>query len=151
MDGGGGGDEHLRLERDPLAHAGGHGEARHVGQRVDRDDGEDGGAVLLRAFGEAAASVQVYVLVTMNVSTFTMGLLLANAGDGKPGSHWRALLSTLRQPAIYAVATAACCKAMDLHPEHIRWLWEPLKMMAEALVGIALLLFSVQRPLWFRC
>jgi len=96
------------------------------------------------AFGEAAASVQVYVLVTMNVSTFTMGLLLANAGDGKPGSHWRALLSTLRQPAIYAVATAACCKAMDLHPEHIRWLWEPLKMMAEALVGIALLTLGVQ-------
>lgn len=96
------------------------------------------------AFGQAAASVQVYVLVTMNISTFTMGLLLANAGDGRPGSHWRALMSTLRQPAIYAVLTAGLCKWIGLHPETISWLWNPLSMMADALVGIALLTLGVQ-------
>ena len=38
------------------------------------------------AFGKEAAAVQVYVLVTMNVSTFTVGLFLANA-DARGG--WR--------------------------------------------------------------
>ncbi len=50
----GGGDEHLAFERDPLADARGDGEARHVGERVGGDDGEDGAAVGLVAAGDAA-------------------------------------------------------------------------------------------------
>ncbi len=96
------------------------------------------------AFGQAAASVQVYVLVTMNVSTFTMGLFLANAVDGKPGGHWRALFSTLRQPAIYAVFSAVLCKTLNLPVQEISWLWQPVNLMADALVGIALLTLGVQ-------
>jgi hypothetical protein len=95
------------------------------------------------AFGKEAAAVQVYVLVVMNVSTFTFGLFLANNG-AEAVSHRRALLSTLRQPAIYAVTAAALCKALGWQPMHITALWQPLDMLADALVGFALLTLGVQ-------
>ena len=97
------------------------------------------------AFGPEAAAVQVYVLVTMNVSTFTVGLFLANSdASGGWRSHLRALSATLRQPAIYAVASALTCKSLDLHPESVTWLWEPLQMLSNALIGFALVTLGVQ-------
>ncbi len=59
------------------------------------------------AFGKEAAAVQVYVLVTMNVSTFTVGLFLAQSRHESPRPHRRALMNVLRQPTIYAVAAGA--------------------------------------------
>lgn len=96
------------------------------------------------AFGPEGAAVQVYVLVTMNISTFTVGLLLASSEESHGGNHWKALTATLRQPTIHAVLLAASCKALDLHPEKLVWLWQPLKMQADALVGVALLTLGVQ-------
>ena len=96
------------------------------------------------AFGPEGAAVQVYALVTMNVSTFTVGLLLASSDESHGGNHWKALSATLRQPTIYAVLCAAGCKTLDLHPEKLIWLWQPLEMQASALVGIALLTLGVQ-------
>ena len=95
------------------------------------------------AFGTEAAAVQVYVLVVMNVSTFTCGLFLANNGSAAV-SHRRALLSTLRQPAIYAVTAAAICKSLGLQPMRVTALWQPLDMLADALVGVALVTLGVQ-------
>jgi malate permease and related proteins len=95
------------------------------------------------AFGNDAAAVQVYVLVVMNVSTFTFGLFLANNG-AEAISHRRALLSTIRQPALYAVLTAAVCKALHLDVRHVTAIWQPLDILATALVGTALLTLGVQ-------
>ena len=95
------------------------------------------------AFGKEAAAVQVYVLVVMNVSTFTFGLFLANNG-AEAISHRRSLLSTIRQPALYAVMTAAICKALHLDVQHVTWIWQPLDILAAALVGTALLTLGVQ-------
>ena len=95
------------------------------------------------AFGEAAAAVQVYVLVVMNVSTFTFGLFLANNGAGT-ASHRRSLLSTIRQPSLYAVISAGVCKALHLDVQHVTWIWQPLDILAAALVGTALLTLGVQ-------
>lgn len=95
------------------------------------------------AFGKEAAAVQVYVLVVMNVSTFTCGLFLANNG-AQAVSHRRALLSTLRQPAIYAVTAAALCKTLGWQPMGITALGQPLDMLADALVGVALVTLGVQ-------
>lgn len=97
------------------------------------------------AFGKEAAAVQVYVLVTMNVSTFTVGLFLANA-DAAGGwrSHAKALTATLRQPAIYAVTAAVICKNFDIPVQSVTFLWEPIKMIADALIGFALLTLGVQ-------
>lgn len=97
------------------------------------------------AFGKEAAAVQVYVLVTMNVSTFTVGLFLANA-DAAGGwrSHAKAVTATLRQPAIYAVTAAVICKNFDIPVQSVTFLWEPIKMIADALIGFALLTLGVQ-------
>jgi hypothetical protein len=81
----------------------------------------------------------------MNVSTFTVGLFLANA-DARGGwrSHLKALNATLRQPAIYAVTSAAICKLMHWDVHTVTWLWEPLRMLADALIGFALVTLGVQ-------
>ena len=97
------------------------------------------------AFGKEAAAVQVYALVTMNVSTFTVGLFLANAdATGGWRSHAKALTATLRQPAIYAVTAAVICKNFDLPVHSVVWLWEPVRMLADVLIGFALLTLGVQ-------
>lgn len=108
------------------------------------NSGNFGLPLVALAFGHAAASVQVYVLVVVNVSTFTVGLFLASGTAGGAGGHRRALLSTLRQPAIYAVAAAALCKAMNLPVQKITALWQPMNMMAGALVGVALFTLGTQ-------
>ncbi len=97
------------------------------------------------AFGKAAAAVQVFALVTMNVSTFTVGLFLANAeAGGGWRSHARALTATLRQPAIYAVTAAVICRNFDIPVRDVTFFWEPVKMLADCLIGFALLTLGVQ-------
>ena len=97
------------------------------------------------AFGQAAGAVQVYVLVTMNVSMFTLGVYLASADVGRGWQgHRTALLTTLRQPSIYAVSLAVLCRWLELPVTTITWLWEPLHIVASTLVGFALLTLGVQ-------
>jgi malate permease and related proteins len=107
--------------------------------------GNFGIPLITLAFGEAAGAVQVYVLVTANVSMFTFGVFLANVkADGGWRGHHMALLATLRQPSIYAVMAAMICKALGLPVQSVGWLWEPLEIMASCLVGFALLTLGVQ-------
>jgi len=109
------------------------------------NNGNFGIPVVTLAFGEAAASVQVYALVTMNVCTFTLGVFLAN---GSTGTGWRgqkkALSATLRQPSLYAVAAALTCKFLHIPVPSVTWLWEPLSIIASGLVPFALLTLGVQ-------
>ena len=44
--------------------------------------GNFGLPLITLAFGKAAAAVQVYALITVNVSTFTLGMFLANTQSG---------------------------------------------------------------------
>lgn len=96
------------------------------------------------AFGKEAAAVQVYVLVTMNVSTFTVGLFLAQARGESASPHRRALLNVLRQPTLYAVMAGTLCRALDVHVKAAPWLWEPVKLLAAGLIGFALVTLGVQ-------
>jgi len=95
------------------------------------------------AFGHQGAAVQVYVLATMNVATFTIGLFLAQE-KGETGAHWRALMRVLRQPTLYAVVAGAICKTLDLQIKEITWLWQPLDLLQAGLVGFALVTLGVQ-------
>ncbi|WP_009961679.1 AEC family transporter [Verrucomicrobium spinosum] len=106
------------------------------------------------AFGHEGAAVQVYVLATMNVATFTIGLFLAQERGEKPGAHWRALNGMLRQPTLYALLAGVLAKSTGLHLQEVTWLWQPLDLLQAALVGFALLTLGVQmsqtRPAPFR-
>ncbi len=101
------------------------------------------------AFGEKAAVVQVYVLVTMNVSTFTVGLFLAQSRGEAPGSHGRALLNVLRQPTLYAVLAGILCRnfhipLVDRPVTELTWIWQPAQLFAGGLIGFALVTLGVQ-------
>jgi predicted permease len=96
------------------------------------------------AFGREGGAVQVYVLATMNVTTFTVGLFLAQERGEKPGAHWRALNAMLRQPTIYALLAGVACKAIGWEIQKITWLWQPVYLLESALVGFALLTLGVQ-------
>ena len=96
------------------------------------------------AFGHAAAAIQIYVLATMNVSTYTIGLFLAQSHGESAGSHRKALAKVLRQPTIYALLAAIVCKSLHLPVKEINWIWQPLDLLQSGLIGFALVTLGVQ-------
>ena len=96
------------------------------------------------AFGPHAAAIQIYVLATMNVSTYTIGLFLAQSHGETEKSHRKALLKVLRQPTLYALMLGILCKAFDVPVKSITWLWEPLDLIQAGLIGFALVTLGVQ-------
>lgn len=96
------------------------------------------------AFGAHAAAIQIYVLATMNVSTYTIGLFLAQSHGEAAVSHRKALLKVLRQPTLYALLLGVICKSSGLPVKSITWLWEPLDLIQGGLIGFALVTLGVQ-------
>ena len=106
------------------------------------------------AFGEHAGAIQIYVLATMNVSTYTIGLFLAQSHGETVSSHRSALLKVLRQPTIYALLLGILCKTFAVPVKSVSWLWEPLDLIQHGLIGFALVTLGVQmsqtKPAAFR-
>lgn len=96
------------------------------------------------AFGNFAAEVQIFVLATMNVSTYTVGLFLAQARGESPGSHRRALMKMLRQPTLYALAAGLLCRSLGVRVQDWIWLWQPFDLIQACLIGFALVTLGVQ-------
>lgn len=96
------------------------------------------------AFGQQAAAVQIYVLATMNVSTYTVGLFLAQSHGETAASHRQALMKVLRQPTLYALLLGILCKTFSIPVKSITWLWEPLDLIQSGLIGFALVTLGVQ-------
>lgn len=102
------------------------------------------------AFPTQGPVVQVFVLATMNVSMFTLGITLAGLqAEDESGSEnrtpaWKKLLPILRQPSIYAIIAALIARRFDNPIEDIVFLWKPLSYVADALVGFALITLGVQ-------
>ena len=116
--------------------------------------GNYGLPLVILAFGQAAGEVQIFVLATMNVSTYTIGLLLAQSHGESAGSHRQALMKVLRQPTLYALFAGLACRGLELPVQQINWLWQPLDLIQSCLIGFALLTLGVQmsqtRPAPFR-
>ncbi len=108
------------------------------------NSGNFGLPLVTLAFGHAAVAVQIYVLVTMNVATFTVGLFLAQSHGEAPGKHRRALLALLRQPSLYAVIAGLSCRGLSLEVQKATWLWQPLELLSAGLIGFALITLGVQ-------
>ncbi|MEI6536743.1 MAG: AEC family transporter [Verrucomicrobiaceae bacterium] len=108
------------------------------------NSGNYGLPLVTLAFGHQAAAVQIYVLATMNVATFTVGLFLAQSHGETPGKHRRALLSVLRQPTLYAVGAGLLCRSLSLPVQNVTWLWQPLQLLQAGLIGFALVTLGVQ-------
>jgi malate permease and related proteins len=93
------------------------------------------------AFSELGAVVQVFVLATMNLTGFSLGIFLANAGSSER-KGW--FLPILKQPSPYAILIALILRAFDNPLEDIIFLWVPLSYLADGLVAFALLTLGVQ-------
>jgi len=93
------------------------------------------------AFSELGAVVQVFVLATMNLTGFSLGIFLANAGSSER-KGW--FLPILKQPSPYAILIALILRAIDNPLEHVIFLWTPLSYLADGLVAFALLTLGVQ-------
>jgi predicted permease len=96
------------------------------------------------AFGSQAAAVQIFVLATMNISTYTVGLFLAQSHGETAGMHRRALMKMLRQPTLYAMFAGLACRGLGVPVQEAIWLWMPFDLIQSGLIGFALVTLGVQ-------
>lgn len=112
------------------------------------NSGNWGIPLIALAFPGHGAVVQVFVLTTMNVSMFTVGIFLAGSqavvvGEERP-SRLRRILPVARQPSIYAVVLALIFRRVGNPVEDIVFLWKPLQYLADGLIAFALITLGVQ-------
>lgn len=93
------------------------------------------------AFSELGPVVQVFVLATMNLTSFSLGVFLANAGSSERKGLFRPIL---KQPSPYAILLALILRASGNPLEEVVFVWTPLNYLADGLVGFALLTLGVQ-------
>ncbi len=105
------------------------------------NSGNWGIPLMTLAFSELGPVVQVFVLATMNLTSFSLGVFLANAGSSERRGLFRPIL---RQPSPYAIALALCLRASGNPLEEVVFVWTPLNHLADGLIGFALLTLGVQ-------
>ena len=111
------------------------------------NSGNYGVPLMALAFPGVGETTQVFVLMTMNISTFSIGTLLVtfSSRSASKQSTWRCLLPALRQPSIHAVMVAVIAKSLGWSDAiQSSFLWPALNHGAQALVGIALVTLGVQ-------
>ena len=114
--------------------------------------GNFGIPVTALAFPVLGPGVHVWALMTMNLATFSIGMLIAKAqgGSGAEGGaesaaeklgHW---LSIFKQPSIIGILLALLINWTEFDVEGITFIWKPVSFLAEALVAFALVTLGVQ-------
>ncbi len=105
------------------------------------NSGNYGIPLMALAFPVTGPALQVFIVLTQNVSTFTIGLWLASS-TGRTG--WRTLLPMLRQVSLWAVGGAILVRTFSVPVMEWRWLWVPLTYLESGLVGVALVTLGAQ-------
>ncbi|MEM9015992.1 MAG: AEC family transporter [Verrucomicrobiota bacterium] len=105
------------------------------------NSGNWGIPLMTLAFGDLGGVIQVFVLATMNVTSFSLGVFLANAGS-EDRKGW--IRPILKQPSPWAVILALVLRHFGNPLEQVEFLWVPLSYLAGALVAFALLTLGVQ-------
>ncbi|MHA3771843.1 AEC family transporter [Verrucomicrobiota bacterium sgz303538] len=105
------------------------------------NSGNYGVPLMTLAFPGLGPALQVFVVLTQNICTFTVGLLLASSAQHR---NWRAVLPMLRQVSLWAVAAGLLVRRFDIPVQQWRWFWVPIDYFHSALVGVALVTLGVQ-------
>jgi predicted permease len=105
------------------------------------NSGNYGIPLMALAFPGMGPILQVFVVITQNVSTFTIGLFLASSARR---TGWRAAIPMLRQVSLWAVGTALIVRLCEVPVTSWPWLWTPVTYLHAALVGIALITLGAQ-------
>jgi len=106
------------------------------------NSGNYGLPLMALAYPGLGPVLQVFVLLTQNVATFTVGLFIASSGKGHVG--WRAWLPVLRQWTVWAVVLAFLVRGFDIPVREWTWAWQPLRYLSQAMVGVALVTLGIQ-------
>ncbi len=105
------------------------------------NSGNFGVPAMKLAFGAHAAELQIFVLMTMNITTFTFGTVIATSHHEKVG--WKRWQPVFQQPSLYAVILALVLRNANVQPQS--WpVWEPLRLAADGTIGVMLLALGVQ-------
>jgi len=97
------------------------------------------------AYPEMGPKVQVFALMAMNMSVFTIGLTLARRhGEGADQSWWKNLTAVFKLPPVYGVLCAVPVRLLDIPVTDWQFLWKPLDYIADGLVAIATVTLGVQ-------
>jgi predicted permease len=105
------------------------------------NSGNYGIPLMALAFPGAGPLLQVFIILTQNIATFTVGIAMASSAQI---TGWRAFLPALRQVSLWAVFAALFVRWQHLPVQEIRWLWVPLNYFSEGLVAVALITLGVQ-------
>jgi len=105
------------------------------------NSGNWGIPLMTLAFSDLGPVVQVFVLATMNLTGFSVGIFLANAGS-RARRGW--IRPILRQPSPWAIVAALLLRASGNPLEDVTFVWMPLTHLSEGLVAVALLTLGVQ-------
>lgn len=105
------------------------------------NSGNYGVPLMALAFPQVGPVLQVFVLLTQNICTFTVGLFLASSTKG--GGR-RAFGAMVRQVSLWAVCAALSVRVLGLPVTEWRWLWVPVDYLHRGLVGLALVTLGVQ-------
>lgn len=106
------------------------------------NSGNFGLPLMALAYPVLGPVLQVFVLVTQNVATFTVGLFIASSAGGNRG--WRTWVPVLRQWTLWGVALALVIRTTGIPITEWGWIWNPLVYLSNALVAVALLTIGVQ-------
>ncbi len=105
------------------------------------NSGNFGVPLMALAYPATGPILQVFVVLTQNVTLFTLGLALTS---GPQTSLRNALIPILKQPSIWAVSAALVVRMTDLPVTSWRWFWVPVDYLHNALVGLALVTLGAQ-------
>jgi predicted permease len=105
------------------------------------NSGNWGIPLMALAFSELGGVIQVFVLATMNLTSFSLGIFLANAGS-RERKGW--IVPILKQPSPWAIVLALILRANGNPLEEVTFLWTPMNYLANALVAFALITLGVQ-------
>lgn len=105
------------------------------------NSGNYGVPLMMLAFPATGPLLQVFVVLTQNICTFTVGVFLSSPTTAK---GWRVFLPMLRQISLWAVVLALAVRYWQVPVTEWRWFWVPVEYLHNALVGLALVTLGVQ-------
>jgi predicted permease len=108
--------------------------------------GNFGLPLIALAYPDGGPGIQVFVVMTMNIATFSLGTLLVAGGHpaGETSSPRRAWSVIARQPSLYAILAALLLRQAPVRVQDIPAIWEPLKHLQGGLIAVALITLGVQ-------
>lgn len=95
------------------------------------------------AYPDSGPNIHVFVLLTMNLSTFTIGMALAS-GYGEANPLKSILSGILKLTPVYAISLGFICNKFSLPVQDVKFIWVPLAYIDKGLVAVALVTLGVQ-------